>query len=55
MTLATAVGREGQPGGKIVSWLSKVFTLNPSGPAWPRAVLFLDAAFVPLIVFSATG
>jgi hypothetical protein len=38
-----------------VSWLSKVFTLNPSGPAWPRAVLFLDAAIVPLVVFSAIG
>ena len=33
--------------GKVTSWLSKVFELNPSGLSWPRAVLFLDVALVP--------
>ena len=41
--------------GKVKSWLSKVFELNPSGLNWPRAVLFLDVALVPLVVFWAIG
>ena len=55
--MASASGREGQPvhGGKVVSWLSKVFELNPTGLNWPRAVLFLDVALVPLVVFWAIG
>jgi Fusaric acid resistance protein-like len=36
-------------------WLSNVFKLNPAGLNWPRAVLFLDVALVPLIVFWAIG
>ena len=36
-------------------WLSKVFELNPAGLNWPRAVLFLDVALVPLVVFWAIG
>ncbi|MGW6922504.1 FUSC family protein [Streptomyces sp. NPDC054950] len=36
-------------------WLSKVFELNPAGLNWPRGVLFLDLALVPLIVFWAIG
>ncbi|WP_371671706.1 FUSC family protein [Streptomyces sp. NBC_00289] len=38
-----------------MSWLSKVFELNPVGLNWPRGVLFLDIALVPLIVFRAIG
>ena len=55
--MASASGREGQPvhGGKVMSWLSKLFELNPAGLNWPRAVLFLDVALVPLVVFWAIG
>ncbi|WP_042414924.1 FUSC family protein [Streptacidiphilus anmyonensis] len=38
-----------------MSWLSKVFERNPAGFNWPRAVMFLDAALVPLVVFWAIG
>jgi microcompartment protein CcmK/EutM len=38
-----------------MSWLSRVFELNPAGLNWPRAVLFLDIALVPLVVFWAIG
>jgi len=38
-----------------MGWLSKVFELNPAGLSWPRAVLFLDVALVPLVVFWAIG
>jgi len=38
-----------------VSWLSKVFEVNPAGINWPRAVMFLDVALVPLVVFWAIG
>ena len=38
-----------------MSWLSKVFALNPAGLNWPRAVMFLDVALVPLVVFWAIG
>jgi Fusaric acid resistance protein-like len=38
-----------------MGWLSKVFVLNPAGLNWPRAVLFLDIALVPLVVFWAVG
>jgi Fusaric acid resistance protein-like len=38
-----------------VGWLSKVFELNPAGLNWPRAVLFLDVALVPMVVFWAIG
>jgi hypothetical protein len=55
--MATASGREGQPAhrGKVLSWLSKVFELNPAGINWPRGVLFLDVGLVPLVVFWAIG
>jgi uncharacterized membrane protein YccC len=32
-----------------------VFERNPAGLNWPRAVLFLDVALVPLVVFWAIG
>jgi hypothetical protein len=32
-----------------------VFKLNPAGLNWPRAVLFLDVALVPLVIFWAIG
>ncbi|HTT00397.1 MAG TPA: FUSC family protein [Streptosporangiaceae bacterium] len=50
-------GGEVQPvhGGNVVSWLSKVFEVNPAGLNWPRAVMFLDVALVPLVVFWAIG
>ena len=56
-TMASASAGEGRPvhSGKVVSWLSKVFELNPAGLNWPRAVLFLDIALVPLVVFWAIG
>jgi hypothetical protein len=38
-----------------MSWLTKVFELSPAGPNWPRAVLFLDIALVPLVLFWAIG
>jgi hypothetical protein len=41
--------------GKADGWLSKVFGLNPAGVNWPRAVMFLDVALIPLIVFWAIG
>jgi Fusaric acid resistance protein-like len=55
--MASASGREGQPvhGGKIMGWLSRVFEVSPAGLNWPRAVLFLDVALVPLVVFWAIG
>ncbi len=55
--MASASGREGQPvhPGKVWTWLSKVFELTPAGLNWPRAVLFLDVALVPLVVFWAIG
>jgi hypothetical protein len=54
--MASASGA-GQPvhHGKVMSWLSKVFELNPAGLNWPRAVLFLDVALVPLVVFWSIG
>jgi hypothetical protein len=55
--MGTATGPERQPvhGGKVTAWLSKVFELNPAGINWPRGVLFLDVALVPLVVFWAIG
>jgi Fusaric acid resistance protein-like len=55
--MANANGRDGQPvhQGKVASWLHKVFAVNPAGANWPRAVLFLDVALVPLVVFWAIG
>jgi Fusaric acid resistance protein-like len=55
--MASANGREGQPvrGGKVRSWLWKIFEFNPAGLNWPRAVMFLDVALVPLVVFWAIG
>jgi hypothetical protein len=38
-----------------MSWLSKVFELNPGGLNWPRAVMTLDVMLVPLVVFLAIG
>jgi Fusaric acid resistance protein-like len=57
MSMASATGRKGRPvhGGKVTSWLSKVFELNPAGLNWPRAVMVLDVMLVPLIVFWAIG
>jgi hypothetical protein len=54
---ATASGQAGQPaaGRRVTGWLSKIFRLNPGGLNWPRAVLFLDVALVPLIIFWAIG
>jgi len=38
-----------------MSWLRKVFELNPGGLNWPRAVMILDVLLVPLVVFWAIG
>lgn len=55
--MASAGRREERPvhTGKVMSRLSKVFELNPAGLNWPRGVMFLDIALVPLIVFWAIG
>jgi Fusaric acid resistance protein-like len=55
--MASASAGEGQPvhARKVKGWLSKVFKLNPAGFNWPRGVLFLDVALVPLVVFWAIG
>jgi Fusaric acid resistance protein-like len=37
------------------AWLWKVFGLNATGLNWPRGVLFLDVALVPLVIFWAIG
>src|SRR5690349_13317798 len=57
VTVSGTSGQEGQPvhGGKAASWLGKVFTLNPAGLNWPRAVMVLDVLLVPLVVFWAIG
>ena len=41
--------------GKVSGWLREVFALNPAGINRPRAVMFLDVALVPLVVFWAIG
>jgi DNA-binding CsgD family transcriptional regulator len=35
--------------------MAKVFEPNPAGLNWPRAVMFLDAALLPLVIFLAIG
>jgi hypothetical protein len=57
VTADGASGQEGQPvhAAKGTSWLRKVSELNPAGLNWPRAVMFLDVALVPLVVFWAIG
>ena len=41
--------------GKVSSWLSKLFEVNPTGLHWPRAALFLHLMLVPLVLFWAIG
>jgi len=55
--MASSTGRERQPvrWGKAMSWLSRVFELNPAGINWGRAVMVLDVMLVPLVVFLAIG
>jgi hypothetical protein len=55
--MSDASGRVEQPvhKGKAMSWLSKLFELDPAGLNWPRAVMFLDVSLVPLVVFWAIG
>nr|WP_202435803.1 FUSC family protein [Streptomyces sp. SID7834] len=55
--MASASGRVGQPVDKPTarSWLSRISRFDPTGLNWPRAVLFLDIALVPLVVFRAIG
>ncbi len=55
--MATAATRDEQPahGGKVARWLSEVFKINPAGINWPRGVMFLSVALVPLVVFWAIG
>jgi len=38
-----------------MGWLSKVLEINPAGLNWPRGVMILDVALVPLVVFWAIG
>lgn len=55
--MTSASGRVGRPvhRGRVASLSSKVFALNSTGFNWPRGVLFLDIALVPLVVFWAIG
>jgi hypothetical protein len=55
--MATATGPPLEPGlgHKVLAWLAKVFELKPAALNWPRGVMFLDVALVPLIVFLAIG
>ncbi|MFE2453437.1 hypothetical protein [[Kitasatospora] papulosa] len=55
--MASASGRVGQLADKPAptNWLSRIFRFDPVGLNWPRAVLFLDIALVPLVVFWAIG
>ncbi len=55
--MASASGRVGQPVDKPTArvWLSRILRFDPTGLNWPRAVLFLDIALVPLVVFWAIG
>ena len=57
MTTADASDVAEQPPhrGKVMSWLSKVFELNPQGLNWARGVMFLDVVLVPLVVLVAIG
>ena len=55
MASAGTLDRQPAHPGKVMSWLSKVFKLNPSGLNWPRGVMFLDVILVPLFVFWAIG
>ena len=40
---------------RVKSWLAEVFQLNPAGLNWPRGVLFLTVALVPLVLFWSIG
>lgn len=53
--MASAREGEGRPahGGRIGSWPEKLFKLSPAGLNWPRGVMFLDVALVPLVVLLA--
>jgi Fusaric acid resistance protein-like len=55
--MAGSSGQDGRPAhrGKVMSWLSRVFELNPAALNWPRAVVILDVLLVPLVVFWAIG
>ena len=57
MSTAKASGLANQPAepGRMMSFLSKVFELNPKGLHWGRGVMFLDVALVPLVVLLASG
>jgi AcrR family transcriptional regulator len=57
VTADGASGPEGRPvhAAKSTSWLGKVFEFNPAALNWPHAVLFLDVALVPLVIFWAIG
>lgn len=54
---AAESSRAAQPdrGGTAGSRLTHVFGHGTAGPDWPRAVLFLDVALVPLLALWATG
>lgn len=45
----------GHPGHTSPGWLSRIFRLDPTGLNWPRGVLFLDVALVPVVVLWAAG
>lgn len=55
--MTDTTGGSGQPRGhgRTLGRVSKVFELNTTGLNWPRAVMFLDLALVPLVIFWAIG
>ena len=55
MVSASGLGEQPVHTRKVISWLAKLFELNPAGLHWPRAVLYLDVALVPLVLFWAIG
>ena len=52
---ASEVAKQPPDRGKVMSWLSKVFALNPQGINWARGVFFVDVALVPYVVLVAIG
>jgi len=55
--MASASTQAGQPvhKGKVATWLSKVFELNPARLNWLRGVWILDLMLVPLVVLLSIG
>src|SRR5215467_7684764 len=55
--MASTEARDGQPAhrGNVGKWLSEVFAFNASAVNWPRGVMFVDIALVPIVFFASIG